>query len=268
MTWPFGSLRQFSYDAVVADPPWSFSLYSDKGEAKSPQAQYRCMDMADIEALPVGHLVGANSWLFLWATAPLLPEAIRVMSAWGFTYKSTIAWRKMTRNGKPAVGPGYIARTMHENVLIGAIGSPEYRKALPSVFGGLRREHSRKPNEFYDLVDRFCSPHARKLDLFSRQTRPGWISWGDQATKFDARPSLCSIAQAEGTTGASPEEGSAEVRWGERAACNRQAGQFVEVSAAGEGVAAPADPVAAPDLFSALDSVVNADAPMFDEVGR
>ena len=186
MAWPFDPLRPFSFDVCVADPPWSFSLYSDKGEEKSPQAHYDCMPIEDIAALPVGDLVGADSWLLLWATAPMLPQALMVMTRWGFAYKTTVAWRKVTRNKKPAMGPGYVARTMHENVLIGACGSPEYRRALPSIFDGVRRQHSRKPDEFYELVDRFAMPWARKLDLFSRQSRPDWTSWGKEKGKFDA----------------------------------------------------------------------------------
>ncbi|MDB5597402.1 MAG: hypothetical protein JWM36_4363 [Hyphomicrobiales bacterium] len=182
--WPFGDMRPFSFDLVVADPPWQFDLRSSNGEEKSPQKHYGCMPMEAIKALPVGHLVGMNSWLFLWATAPLLPRCLETMTAWGFDYRTTIAWRKTTVNGKVRVGPGYVARTMHEIVLIGAIGRPAYSRALPSIFDGIARQHSRKPDEFYALIDRFA-PHARKLDLFSRQSRDNWSTWGNQATKFD-----------------------------------------------------------------------------------
>lgn len=183
--WPFGDLCPFSFDLIVADPPWLFELRSSKGEAKSPQKQYSCMAMDEIKRLPVGHLVGFNSWLLLWATAPLLPRAIETMEAWGFEYRTTIAWRKTTASGKVRVGPGYIARSMHENILVGAIGRPDYSRALPSIFDGLAREHSRKPDEFFSLVEAFA-PAARRLDLFSRQARPGWAAWGNEVAKFDA----------------------------------------------------------------------------------
>lgn len=251
MTWPLAPLTPFSFDLIAADPPWSFNLYSEAGEEKSPQAHYDCMPIEDIMALPVGHLVGANSWLLLWATAPLLPEALAVMSAWGFTYKTRISWRKLTANGKTAMGPGYIARTMHEDVLIGACGSPERRRALPSLFDGVRREHSRKPAEFYPLVDAFAAPHARKLDLFSRETRPGWTSWGREVGKFDAHPASSPSAQSAGDAGARPEKDLDEARPGTGlsiAAANP--GHCVTSSAAGEGLALPDDPAAAPDLFS------------------
>lgn len=184
MSGAFSNLPLFGFDVVVADPPWLYDLRSSNGEAKSPQAHYSCMPLDAIKDLRVGDLVGMNSWLFLWITAPLLPKGIDVMSAWGFTYKTTIIWRKTTASGKVRVGPGYVARTMHEQVLIGAIGAPAYTKALPSIFDGLAREHSRKPDEFYRLVEGFA-PNARRLDLFTRESRPGWSAYGDQSTKFD-----------------------------------------------------------------------------------
>lgn len=185
--WPFGAIRPFSFDLLVVDPPWLYDLYSANGENKSPQANYTCMPTKAIQDMPIGHLVGMNSWLFLWATAPMLPEAIATMQAWGFQYKTRMSWRKVTRKGKLRVGPGYIVRTMHEDILIGAIGHPSYSRALPSEFDGLARQHSRKPDEFYALIERFA-PNARRADIFSRQNRPGWTSWGDETGKFDPAP--------------------------------------------------------------------------------
>ena len=180
-------LPLFGFDLVVCDPPWSFALRSAAGESKSAQAQYACMPLDAIKAMPVGHLVGANSWLFLWATAPMLPHALAVMEAWGFTYRTRLAWRKLTPAGKPRLGTGYVVRTLHEDILVGAIGSPTYMRALPSLFDGVAREHSRKPDEFFGLVEAFA-PGARRLDMFSRETRPGWRSWGAEASKFDPAP--------------------------------------------------------------------------------
>lgn len=181
----FAGLPLFGFDLVVADPPWSFELRSAAGEDKSAQAHYACMDLDAIKALPVGHLVGCHSWLFLWATAPMLPHALGVMAAWGFTYRTRLSWRKLTPAGKPRLGTGYVVRTLHEDILVGAIGSPAYAKALPSLFDGVAREHSRKPDEFFRLAEAFA-PNARRLDLFSRETRSGWRAWGNEAAKFDA----------------------------------------------------------------------------------
>jgi len=250
MDWPLAPLRPFSFDVIAADPPWAFSLYSEEGEEKSAQAHYDCMPIDEIAALPVGHLVGAHSWLLLWATAPMLPQALRVMSAWGFSFKTTIAWRKVTRNGKQAMGTGYVARTMHENVLIGACGKPEYRRALPSIFDGVRRQHSRKPDEFYRLVDGFAMPHARKLDLFSRESRPGWESWGRETGLFDAHPVTSPSAKDAWDAGARPEKDPDEARSGTgQSIIAANPGDRVTSSAAGEGCPEPDDPAAAPDLF-------------------
>lgn len=182
--WPFDPLRPLGYDVIVADVPWRFNLRSPKGEKKSPQAQYSCMSLEDICALPVDQLARGDAWLFLWTCAPLLDRSFEVMRRWGFAYKSRITWRKTTPKGKVRVGPGYVVRTMSEDILIGAIGEPKKAKALPSIFDGLAREHSRKPDEFYSLIDAFA-PSGFRLDLFSRQSRPGWDNWGDESAKFD-----------------------------------------------------------------------------------
>ncbi|HMK89462.1 MAG TPA: MT-A70 family methyltransferase [Methylocystis sp.] len=185
--WPFGDLPPLSFDVIAADPPWDFELRSAKGAKKSAVAHYATMSTADICALPVGQLAQRDCVLLLWATAPRLPEALDVMNSWGFAYKTMLIWRKTTPAGKVRVGTGYWARTMHEPVLIGALGSPAKASAFPSLFDGVAREHSRKPDEFFDLVER-CTTGARRLDLFSRQRRPGWTAWGDETEKFSAAP--------------------------------------------------------------------------------
>jgi N6-adenosine-specific RNA methylase IME4 len=181
--WPFEPLPLFGFDLAVIDCPWSFDLYSAKGEGKSAQAHYDVMSLDEIARLPVGQLVGADAWLFHWATAPLLPEAIEVMRGWGFVYVTRLTWRKVTRAGKVRMGPGYVARTCDETVLVGRIGRPAYAKALPSIFDGVAREHSRKPEEFFKLIEAFA-PAARRVDVFGRAQRDGWTVWGRESTKF------------------------------------------------------------------------------------
>ncbi|MDE2467548.1 MAG: hypothetical protein KGL35_02060, partial [Bradyrhizobium sp.] len=98
--------------------------------------------------------------------------------------KSEIVWIKMTATGKRRMGPGYRARTLHEPVLVCTLGTPRY-KAFPSVFDGIAREHSRKPEEFYDLVD-VCAPElVARADLFARTKRSGWDAWGNEMEKFE-----------------------------------------------------------------------------------
>lgn len=174
----------FAFDVIVCDPPWSFEAYSAAGNRKGPEAQYRTMADRDILSLPVGDLAAPDALLLLWATAPKLPLAVRCMQRWGFAYVSCMAWRKLTANGKLRWGTGYRARSCHENVLIGTVGRPRQAFAPPSLFDGEAREHSRKPDAFYEMAERMM-PDAQRADLFSRQSREGWATFGDEATKFD-----------------------------------------------------------------------------------
>ncbi len=184
MTGIFADLRGRRFDLIVGDPPWRFDAHSDKGLKKSPQAHYACMSLGAIKALPVDRLASDNSSLLLWTCAPLLDTGFDVIAAWGFRYCSRLGWRKKTANGLDRMGGGYVVRTIHEDVLIAKRGTPDYAAPFPSLIDGLAREHSRKPDEFYAAVERFA-PHARKLDLFARQSRRGWATWGNEARKFD-----------------------------------------------------------------------------------
>lgn len=181
--WPFGDLIPMRHDLIAADPPWNFELYSEAGQEKSAAAHYDLMSMEDIAALPVSQLARGDCLLLLWCCAPTMPQAIDVMKAWGFTYKTNLVWRKVTGSGKVRMGPGYRARTMHETILLGTIGNPRHRP-FPSLFDGIARQHSRKPERFYEIVDE-CARPLHPLDLFSREQRSGWSSFGNEATKFN-----------------------------------------------------------------------------------
>jgi N6-adenosine-specific RNA methylase IME4 len=183
MSWPFDDLRPLWFDFIAADPAWEFLLYSPAGAAKSASAHYDTMPLDEIKALPVGQLARGDCLLLLWTCGWSIPDALEVMAAWGFKFVSEMVWRKVTRNGKPRMGPGYRVRTLHEPILVGTIGNPHH-KPFPSLFDGIARQHSRKPEEFYALVDKHV-PAVHKLDLFSRQNRPGWHAWGHEAGKFD-----------------------------------------------------------------------------------
>lgn len=180
----FETLRPLHYEVIVVDPPWPFELYSAAGETKSAAAQYKTMSFADIAKLPISQLARGDCLVLMWATEAIRPVAHEIMRAWGVTYKSAFVWRKVTTNGKPRMGTGYRVRSMHEPVLLGVIGNPVHG-AFPSVFDGVARQHSRKPDEFYELVRGKTKHVLHRLDLFSRETRPGFDGWGDEATKFD-----------------------------------------------------------------------------------
>lgn len=184
MTWFFDPLLPLYYEMIVIDPPWGFDLYSKEGAKKSALAKYDLMKDADILAMPVGKLASMNCLLYCWATAPQLPLVIECVKAWGFEYKSVLVWKKITPSGKTRMGTGYRVRTTGEVVVVATLGNPKQAAIPQTIFDGIAREHSRKPDEFYELCDRVM-PHARRADVFARESRKGWHSFGNEATKFD-----------------------------------------------------------------------------------
>lgn len=175
------------WSVVYADPPWRFATYGPKGRGRCPDGDigafhYETMDLADIAGLPVNEIIADNSVLYLWSTAPMLLEALCVLQAWKFTYKSQFVWTKHK------IGTGYWARNRHELLLIGTRGSkvcPPRGMAVDSVIDEPAREHSRKPDRAYEIVERY-HPNAKKLELFARHVRDGWVSWGNEAPMQEA----------------------------------------------------------------------------------
>lgn len=174
----------FTYDIIMADPPWLYELRSEAGEEKAAQAQYECMPLDEIKALRVGDLARSPCLLWLWATNPMLPQALEVMAAWNFAFKTAGHWSKKTAKGKQAFGTGYILRCAGEPFLIGTIGAPDTARNIRSVIEGPVRGHSRKPDEAYSAATALI-PGARRLDLFSRCERDGWDACGHEATKYN-----------------------------------------------------------------------------------
>jgi N6-adenosine-specific RNA methylase IME4 len=185
--WPFVGLPPGVFKAIIADPPWTFRAYSDKGLKKSPQMHYACMNLDAIKALPVADLAHPDGCaLALWATAPMLEQAIEVMRAWGFTYKTMGAWAKRSKTGeKWAFGTGHILRSAAEPWLIGTIGRPPVlARDERNLIVAPVREHSRKPDTLHSKMARLYGGPA--AELFARETRAGWSAWGNEATRFDA----------------------------------------------------------------------------------
>jgi N6-adenosine-specific RNA methylase IME4 len=182
-SWAFGDLKPMRYGLIMADCPWSFKTYSPKGWVKSAQRHYSCMTLEDIKLLPVRDLAAPDCCLFLWATFPMLPQALEVMSAWGFSYRSGGVWHKRTSGGKTAFGTGYRVRGACEPFLLGFIGNPKNSRSERNLIEGTVREHSRKPETAYEWAERYL-PDAHRCELFSRQRRPGWECFGNDVDHF------------------------------------------------------------------------------------
>ena len=171
------SPRDRRYAVLYADPPWHFEVYNEEsGVERAAGNHYPTMSLEDICALPVLSLATPDAVLFMWTTAPHLRESFDVLVAWGFEYKTNIVWMK------DKIGLGYFVRNQHELLLVATRGdmpSPSPANRPPSVISAPRREHSRKPDEAYALIERMY-PELPRIELFARQTRPGWARWGNE----------------------------------------------------------------------------------------
>jgi N6-adenosine-specific RNA methylase IME4 len=177
---PFGG-----FGLIMADPPWTFSAWSEKGEGKNPTQHYECQSLEWVKALPIDALAAENCLLWLWATSPMLPQAIEVMTAWGFTYKTMGFWSKRTKNGKLGFGTGYLLRCAGEPFILATRGkvSPGARN-VRSVIDAQIGRHSEKPAAAFDAAARLV-PDKPRIEVFSRKTRPGWYSWGNEVGLLD-----------------------------------------------------------------------------------
>jgi N6-adenosine-specific RNA methylase IME4 len=173
------------FSTILADPPWQFTNRTGKVAPEHKRLnRYGTMDLAAISALPVAEAAASPAHLYLWVPNALLPEGLEVMKAWGFSYKSNLIWHKIRKDGGPdGRGVGFYFRNVTEIILFGVRGK-DARTLAPgrsqvNFLATRKREHSRKPDELYPLIES-CSPGPR-LELFARGTRQGWTSWGNQA---------------------------------------------------------------------------------------
>jgi N6-adenosine-specific RNA methylase IME4 len=179
------------FGTILVDPPWRFQNRTGKMAPEHRRlARYQTMTLDDICALPVEGIANETAHLYLWAPNALLPEGLRVMAAWGFTYKSNLVWHKVRKDGgSDGRGVGFYFRNVTELILFGVRGknartlSPGRRQV--NLLATRKREHSRKPDEQYEIIEA-CSP-GPYLELFARGTRKGWTTWGNQAAD-DYRP--------------------------------------------------------------------------------
>lgn len=188
---PFHNLPRQHFGAILADPPWQFEAWSEKGKVKSADKHYRTMAMNQIARVPVDELAAPDCVLFMWATWPTLKSALWVISAWGFTYKTcAFSWMKadpyrlFADEATPFAGMGYWTRANTEPCLLATRGKP--KRIHADVRQGIiapRREHSRKPDEVHGRIERLVG--GPYLELFARAPREGWTVWGNEVGKFD-----------------------------------------------------------------------------------
>lgn len=181
-----------TYSAILADPPWEFKVWGkDTGHGRSAESHYPTMSTEALKALPIGDLAARDCALFMWTVCTHLPDALELGAAWGFKYK-TIAfdWAKfypsmvnrfavLSDAANWCFGMGYWTRQNTELCLLFVKGKPKCRDAgVSQLIVAPRREHSRKPDEQYERIERLvCGPY---LELFARRKRNGWQSWGNE----------------------------------------------------------------------------------------
>jgi N6-adenosine-specific RNA methylase IME4 len=173
--------------------PWNFRNYSEKGTGRNAVAHYACLDLEALKALEPQRYAAKDCALFMWATDPLLPNALELIDAWGFKFKTVgFYWAKTNKRADLTklstadffTGLGYWSRANVEQCLLATRGSPpRLAKDVRRLVISPRREHSRKPDEVYGRIERLAS--GPYLEMFSRQSRPGWDAWGNQAMMFD-----------------------------------------------------------------------------------
>ena len=177
------------FHTILADPPWRFANRTGKMAPEHRRlSRYATMELEDIKEFPVAEIVEEPAHLYLWVPNALLPEGIDVLRAWGFEYKSNIVWHKVRKDGgSDGRGVGFYFRNVTELVLFGVRGknartlAPGRRQV--NLIGTQKREHSRKPDELYDVIEA-CST-GPFLELFARDTRKGWVGLGNQAANYE-----------------------------------------------------------------------------------
>ncbi len=175
--------RKEKFATILADPPWRFQNRTGKMAPEHRRLhRYQTMSLEEIKSLPIRQLALPQAHLYLWVPNALLLEGLEMMRRWGFTYKTNVIWYKVRKDGGPdGRGVGFYFRNVTEMVLFGVRGSirtlsPGRRQV--NIIISRKREHSRKPDELYDIIER-CSP-GPYLELFARHPRPGWYQWGDE----------------------------------------------------------------------------------------
>ncbi len=196
--------------AILADPPWQFSNRTGKVAPEHRRlSRYDTLTLDEIREIPVSLAAAEASHLYLWVPNALLAEGLSVMEAWGFEYKTNLVWHKVRKDGEPdGRGVGFYFRNTTELILFGIRGklrtlAPGRRQV--NIIRTMKREHSRKPDELYDIIEA-CSP-GPWLELFARGTRSdGWRQWGDQVEDYSPDwPTYANHSQSASAKAGPPE---------------------------------------------------------------
>src|SRR5690348_3398748 len=193
MSEPFADLPRRHYRVIYADPPWKFAAWSHRGEDRGAVQHYPCMTSAELKALPVDGLAADDAALFMWVVQPMLPQALELIAAWGFEFKTVaFAWVKI--KGKQdrlfyaredvRLCLGYHTRSGFEQCWLATRGKGYERltKSEPQVVFSPLRQHSRKPDEVAAAIARLCG--GPRIELFARARRHGFDAWGAETGKF------------------------------------------------------------------------------------
>ena len=199
----FGKLSRL-WSVIYADPPWKFDNRSEKGEDRNANQHYPTMSIEEMMVMPVQDLAAPDCVLAIWVTDPCLRQAMQLIEAWGFEYKSVLCYWAKTCKGTDLssmheindfpIGNGYGTRANPEQLWLCTRGEPQRRKhmikghlkpdeAIRRLQFAKRMQHSRKPEKFRKIIERlYEGPY---LELFTRTTRPGWAVWGNQVGLLD-----------------------------------------------------------------------------------
>jgi len=179
----FSAIPRHAYSAILCDPPWSFKAWSAKGAGRSAEQHFRTLTFDELAAFPVAELAADRCALFMWVVRSNLPEAMHLIDAWGFKYKSTaFVWEKTCRcqPDKPRISQGYWTRGGTEQCWFATRGKknpPRKSKGVRELIIAPIGRHSEKPAETCNRIEALVD--GPYLELFARQTRPGWDAWGD-----------------------------------------------------------------------------------------
>jgi len=172
------------FSTILADPPWQFTNRTGKMAPEHKRLRrYETLELRDIAEMPIARLAEERAHLYLWVPNALLPAGLEVMREWGFEYKTNIIWYKIRKDGGPdRRGVGFYFRNVTEVLLFGVRGKNARTlkpgRRMPNIISTRKREHSRKPDEHYDVIES-CS-WGPYLELFARHARSGWHQWGDE----------------------------------------------------------------------------------------